>query len=301
MSTSKLTVTLFWLPVEQHGRVRKELQHANIINSDKRYTTTNFKIENMSRVPTRAKNKKNLDTQGKEKNWSINKSKLTPEEASMASFQSSLDGISRQFKHCKMKWRRPKNIQRWNYSANEKLTKLMGDIDQKFAKITTGIGEHEKICVALSRTEELESWSYESNGALQDIMQEQKKIMDKLDNLESRSRRNNLRVYGIQEEAVSKSDSVAQFMDKRIREEFNKNLDLQIQRAHRDLAPKPKTSQPPRAIIINFHQLTVKEMILKKYGRRKQPLSVEAAFVLITITKREHCNNAKRTLTSKRS
>lgn len=44
-------------------------------------------------------------------------------------------------------------------------------------------------------------------------MQEQKILADKLDNLESRSRRNNLRVYGIPEEAESKSDSIAQLMD----------------------------------------------------------------------------------------
>lgn len=55
------------------------------------------------------------------------------------------------------------------------LTELKGDIDQKFAKMSTDIGEHEeKISATLSRTEELEMWSYEANGALQDIMQEQK-------------------------------------------------------------------------------------------------------------------------------
>lgn len=63
--------------------------------------------------------------------------------------------------------------------------------------------------------------------------------------------------------------TVAQFMDKWLREEFSINLDLQIQCAHRALTPKPKTGHPPRSIIINFHQFTVKEMILKKAWEKK--------------------------------
>lgn len=56
---------------------------------------TNSKTENMSGASTNTKNKKNPDTQGKEISREINESKLTP-EASMASCQSSLDGISKQ-------------------------------------------------------------------------------------------------------------------------------------------------------------------------------------------------------------
>ena len=49
--------------------------------------------------------------------------------------------------------------------------------------MNTDIGDHEeKISAALTRTEELETWSIEANCAMQDIIQEQKTIMDKLDN-----------------------------------------------------------------------------------------------------------------------
>lgn len=95
-------------------------------------------------------------------------------------------------------------------------------------------------------------------------MQEQKMIMDKLDNLESWSWRNNLR-----EEEESKYDLVAQFMDKWLREEFSINSDHQIHRAHQALALRPIKGQPPRLIIINFQQFTVKEMILKKAWEKK--------------------------------
>ena len=107
--------------------------------------------------------------------------------------------------------------------------------------------QDEKISAALAHTEEIESWHHEANCALQEIMQEQKILLDKLDELESRSKRNNLQVYSIQEEAESKSDSVAQFMDKWLCEKFAINSDLQIQQTHRALAPKPKSGQPPRS------------------------------------------------------
>lgn len=190
----------------------------------------------------------------------------------MASFQSSLEGISQQIQTLQNEMKRDLKTfkDEITQQMREELTELKEDIDQKFAKITTDIEEQdEKIDAALTRTEEIESWNREANCVLEEILEEQKILEDKLDNLESRSRRNNLRVYGIPEETESKSESVAQFMDKWLREEFSLNDDLQIQRAHRALASKPKPDQPPRSIVINFQQFTVKEMILRKAWEKK--------------------------------
>lgn len=88
--------------------------------------------------------------------------------------------------------------------------------------------QDEKINASLTRTEE----SHEANCALQEIMQEQKIPVDKLDNFKSRSPRNNLWVYGIPQEAESKSDLVAQFTDKWLSEEFSINSDIQIKSTH---------------------------------------------------------------------
>ena len=80
----------------------------------------------------------------------------------------------------------------------------------------------------------------------------EQKIMDKLDDLESRSRRNNLRIYGIPEDAELRSESVVALVDKWLQDELSVETDLQVQRAHRALASKPKTGQPPWSIILNF-------------------------------------------------
>ena len=94
-------------------------------------------------------------------------------------------------------------------------------------------------------------------------------MMDKLDDLESRSRGNNLRIYGILEDAELRSDSVVVFIEKWLKDKLSIETDLQIQRAPRALAPKPKKGQPPRSIVLNFQQFNVKEMVLKEAWGKK--------------------------------
>lgn len=66
--------------------------------------------------------------------------------------------------------------------------------------MTTELKEQEgKLEAALTRMEEIETWSHEANQTLTELMREQKSMMTKLDDLELRSRRNNLRIYGIQD------------------------------------------------------------------------------------------------------
>lgn len=89
---------------------------------------------------------------------------------------------------------------------------------------------------------------------------------------------NNLRIFGIQEEAESKSYSLTKFMDKWLHEELSINFDLQIQRTHLALAPKPKASQPPRSIVLNFQQFIVKKMTLKEAWEKKTPTLGEDIF-----------------------
>ncbi|CAL8326380.1 unnamed protein product [Merluccius merluccius] len=82
----------------------------------------------------------------------------------------------------------------------DELAELKADIDQKFDKISTEVGEQdEKINAALTRTEEIESWSHEANSAMQEILQEQKILVDKLDNLES----SGVKTYGSAAEAAN--------------------------------------------------------------------------------------------------
>lgn len=220
-----------------------------------------------------ARHKRNPDNQGKEINRpTSSKSTIASEanEANEANSQASLDGISKQIQTLQNELKTDLRTFKEDIASHikDELTELKEDIDKKLAKITTEMGEqNDKIEAALTRTEEVEMWSTEANCALQKLLKEQKRLTDKVEDLELRSRRNNLRIYGIKEN--TETDSIIHFMDKWLREEFSIQTDLQIQRAHRALAPQPKPGQPPRSIILNFQQFSVKEMILKKAWEKK--------------------------------
>lgn len=86
-------------------------------------------------------------------------------------------------------------------NVKREVSDLKADIEQKFATVSKDIQEqNEKIDATLTRTEEVEAWSSEANEVLLEVLREQGRMRDKLEDLESRSRRNNLRIYGIPED-----------------------------------------------------------------------------------------------------
>lgn len=113
-------------------------------------------------------------------------------------------------------------------------------------------------------------WAQEANNALVISLREQKGLQDKLTDLESRTRRNNRRIYGVTE--GEEGESVAKFVQDLLRRELHPpgDFNLQIQRAHRSLAQKPAAQ--PRPIIVNFLEFTTKERVLREVWRKKLQL-----------------------------
>ena len=107
-------------------------------------------------------------------------------------------------------------------------------------------------------------WNADLKGILASSLKQQRRLQEKVTDLEGRSRRNNIRVWGVPE--GTEKNSVPDFMERLIREELKLGVDvsLQIQRAHRALAPRPAPDKNPRAIIVNFLQFQTKKDILKK-------------------------------------
>ncbi|KAK7901502.1 hypothetical protein WMY93_018271 [Mugilogobius chulae] len=99
--------------------------------------------------------------------------------------------------------------------------------------------------------------------AIRYMLQREAKLSTKCEDLESRARRNNLRVYGIRE-GEEKNDMI-HFITGMIRTALKlpDNLDLGVERAHRSLTMKPKDTEPPRSIIVRFWDYRVKEKILQ--------------------------------------
>lgn len=94
-------------------------------------------------------------------------------------------------------------------------------------------------------------------------------MQEKLTDLEGRSRRNNIQIFGLPEgiEGNSTAEYLEQFLKKDL--EFSEETSLQIQRAHRALPPKPNPNTPPRTTVVNFLQFEIKETIFKKAWPKK--------------------------------
>lgn len=109
-----------------------------------------------------------------------------------------------------------------------------------------------------------ERWDIGVKDTLTQLLRNQRSLQEKVSDLEGRSRRNNIRIYGVPEDA--EGTSAATFIENLIKSEVGADLgmdsDLGIERAHRALAPKPPASASPRSMVVRFLKFSVKEKIL---------------------------------------
>ncbi|KAI4810818.1 hypothetical protein KUCAC02_013747 [Chaenocephalus aceratus] len=94
-------------------------------------------------------------------------------------------------------------------------------------------------------------------------------IQAKLTDLESRARRNNMRIYGIPEDI--EGDSVQPFIENFIKTELSlTDTELGVQRCHRALGPKPPHKANPRSAVIYFLEYRIKELVLRSAWKKKE-------------------------------
>lgn len=75
------------------------------------------------------------------------------------------------------------------------------------------------------------------------------KLENKCEDIESRSRRNNIRIVGVSEETVAKTAAVATLL----KDALNLDKEPLLDRVHRTTQLKPRPGERPRAIIARFH------------------------------------------------
>lgn len=152
-----------------------------------------------------------------------------------------------------------RDISSLQQELSSKLDKMAGDM----RGLTGRMDEVE------DRVGHVEDVTLELTQALTDCLKRQRGIQNKLTNLESRSRRNNIRIFGMDERENPKS--MVQYIADFLRRELNlpADLDLQVQSAHRiPSAKQSDTGKPPRPIIVSFQEYTTKEMILKEAWKK---------------------------------
>lgn len=156
---------------------------------------------------------------------------------------------------------------------NEQLRKDINSLQRELGSKLDNITEDmkaltERVEKAETRAGHAEDMILELTDALIECTKRQRSFQMKLTDMESRSRRNNMRLFGVKEGEEGKS--VIQFIVDLLRREvpLPVGLELKIQRAHRVPAHKPRTGDPPRPIVVNFQEFTTKELILREAWRK---------------------------------
>ncbi|XP_013885214.1 uncharacterized protein LOC106533463 [Austrofundulus limnaeus] len=173
----------------------------------------------------------------------------------------------------------------------------------------------EEIKVANSRSDEAEDRIEEAEERLQhieeatmELLELQKRFETRLVDQEGRSRRENVRIHGLEEGAEDSSGTMTEFVEKLLREklELPPSFPFQIERAHRALPPRPSPESPPRSIVVKFMSFRVKEEILKKAWQKKgfmyegKKVFLEHDYAPEVLKKRKEYTEAKRVLREKK-
>lgn len=131
------------------------------------------------------------------------------------------------------------------------------------------------------------------------------KLEDKLLDLESRSRRENMRIYGVPEGAEKDSKTIISFVENLLREglELNEEMpDLQIERAHRSVGQPAPEDAPPRSIVIKFLSYKTKENLLRKawqgkgFTWREKHINLDHDYPPVILKKRREYSEIRKVL-----
>lgn len=144
------------------------------------------------------------------------------------------------------------------------------EMNQKIQDVASDVRNHgTRLTEAEQRVEETETANIDLRDALLDSLKQQKLLQDKVTDLEGRSRRNNIRIYGIKE--GTEGNSMLTFIDNFLKTELalDGTAELQIQRAHRSIGPKPRDEAVSRSILVNFQRYDTKDKILKTAWSKK--------------------------------
>lgn len=166
--------------------------------------------------------------------------------------------------------------------------KILKHINDRFDKLEQTL-QAVQSCQAetLQKMESIEEQLSEQDGRICSLEKTVSSLKDenhtlklKLDDLEGRSRRNNIKIIGIpeQEEGGNPTEFVEALIPKLLGEE-NFHSSVIIDRAHRTLQPCPPAGAKPRAIIARGHFYREKELILRL--RRTRELEFKGNKVLI--------------------
>ena len=127
------------------------------------------------------------------------------------------------------------------------LASFKQDVNGKLNEIVADLKEtRDRAEEAAQRVSDMEESSAMAKDVLSQTLINQQQTQAKLIDLEARSQRNNICVFGIPEDA--EGSNLQEFMESFIRAELSlQDAELGTQRCHRALGPKPPQNASPRS------------------------------------------------------
>lgn len=132
------------------------------------------------------------------------------------------------------------------------------------------------------------------------LKEEVKHLQTKCEDLEGRSRRNNIRLIGVPEGA--ETPDPREFTSQLLQDLLKLDEPPLLDRAHRALGPKPKTGAPPRPLLVRVHYFHIKEKMLRQAGANTpllfqgKKISIFPDFTPAVAKKRSEFTSVKRLL-----
>lgn len=192
-------------------------------------------------------------------------------QITMAALQASIEAIRKEImtSHTDMKKHFSDALETVRGDMKHEFGNFKEEMKKKLDEVGANVKNIEKRVEEIEqRVGEVEEWNTSAREVLLQTVEEQQRMLAKLTDLEARSRRNNLRIFGIPE--GQESDNLTKYVEKLFKTELDlQDLELGIQRCHRSLGQRPLSHAPPRSMIVCFLEYSIKEQVLKKAWMKK--------------------------------
>ncbi len=156
-------------------------------------------------------------------------------------------------------------------------------LEAKLDTLHTTVNDHEQRLLSLETNADASGLSVgtlESKYAT--LADEHAKLKAKVMDLEGRSRRNNVRIFGLPETIEGPHPST--FFSELLVEVFGASLFAsppELDRAHRALTAKPKPGERPRSVIIRFHKFQTKDLVIREARKLRGKLQYRGTQIFI--------------------
>lgn len=154
-----------------------------------------------------------------------------------------------------------KELREFRRDNGIQLTKINEDI----------IGTNKRIEEAEERIQTAETRIQTAEEVMTGLLKHQIELEARIIGLESQSRRDNVRIYGIPEESEQNAQSMATYVEQLLRENLAipHTVQLRVERAHRSLVPRPPPEAAPRSIVVKLGSYRMKEEVLRLAWQKK--------------------------------